>query len=575
MGIENAEVARLFRETADLLELQGANAFRVRAYQTAARTVEELPQPVEELVRANGKRLTALPGIGKDLAGKIGEIVRTGTLGALGELRREVPKGLAALMAVRGLGPKRARALYDALGIHTIPQLERACRGGKVRGLPRFGARTEASLLRELEARRPGEHRMLRPIAAQYGEAYLRYLQSGEGVLRAEIAGSYRRRRDTVGDLDILVCCRKGTPAVARFVAYPEVEEVLEQGPTRASVRLGCGLQVDLRVLPAASYGAGLYYFTGSKAHNIAVRRLGRRRGLRINEYGVFRGARRVGGREEREVPGSVGLPLIPPELREDRGEIEAARAGRLPRLLELSDVRGDLQCHTTDSDGRNTLAEMAHAAEELGYEYLAVTDHSPAVRVTGGLDRAGFRRQMRRIDRLNASLRRLTILKGAEVDIHADGRLDLDDATLAALDLVCVSIHSAFDLGEREQTRRVLAALRHPSVDILGHPTGRLIGRREPIRLDLEQVAAAAADHGVLLEVNGQPDRLDLDDVAVRASLAHRVRLVVSTDAHAVAELGFMRWGVDQARRGWARREDVANARPLAGLLKLLHRSR
>ena len=575
MAIENAEVARLFRETADLLELQGANAFRIRAYQTAARTIEELPQPVEELVRANGKRLAALPGIGKDLAGKIGEIVRTGTLSTLRQLRHEVPKGLAALMTVRGLGPRKARGLYEALGVRTMAQLERACRAGKVRTLPRFGARTEANILRELEARRAGERRMLRPVAAQYGEAYLRYLQAEEGVERAEIAGSYRRKRDTVGDLDILVCCRRGTSAVERFVHYPEVEEVLERGPTRASVRLACGLQVDLLVLPSVSYGAGLYYFTGSKAHNIAVRRLGQRRGLLINEYGVFRGRRRVGGRDEREIAGAVGLPVIPPELREDRGEIEAAHAGRLPRLLELSDIRGDLQCHTTDSDGRNTLADMAHAAEELGYEYLAVTDHTPAVRVTGGLNRTGFRRQMRRIDRLNASLRRLTLLKGAEVDIHPDGRLDLDDATLAALDLVCVSIHSAFDLGERDQTRRVLAALRHPSVDVLGHPTGRLIGRRGPIRLDLDQVAAAAADHGVLLEVNGQPDRLDLDDVAARAVTGRGARLVVSTDAHAVAELGFMRWGVDQARRGWARREDVANTRPLTGLLKLLHRSR
>jgi len=575
MAIENAEVARLFRETADLLELQGANAFRVRAYQTAARTIEELPQPVEELVRANGKRLTALPGIGKDLAGKIAEIVRTGTLSTLRELQHEVPKGLAALMAVRGLGPKKARALYDALGVHTMAQLKRACQTGKVRKLPRFGARTEANILRELESRGAGEHRMPRPTAAQYGEAYLRYLQAQEGVERAEIAGSYRRKRDTVGDLDILVCCRRGTPVVERFVRYPAVEEVLERGPTRASVRLSCGLQVDLRVLPSVSYGAGLYYFTGSKAHNIAVRRLGQRRGLLINEYGVFRAKRRVGGREEREVAAAVGLPVIPPELRENRGEIEAARAGKLPRLLELSDIRGDLQCHTTDSDGRDTLADMAHAAEELGYGYLAVTDHTPAVRVTGGLSRAGFRRQMRRIDRLNASLRRLTVLKGAEVDIHPDGTLDLDDATLAALDLVCVSIHSAFDLGEREQTRRLLAALRHPSVDVLGHPTGRLIGRRGPIRMDLDQVAAAAADHGVLLEVNGQPDRLDLDDVAARAVVSRGARLVVSTDAHAVAELGFMRWGVDQARRGWARRDDVANTRPLAGLLKLLHRSR
>lgn len=575
MPVENAEVARLFREVADLLELQGANAFRVRAYQNAARTVEELPQPVEELVPGNGKRLTDLPGIGEDLAGKIGEIVRTGTLGTLTRLRREVPRGLADLMRVRGLGPKRARAVYDALGVHTLAQLERACRGGKVRRLPRFGARTEANILRELGDRRAGEHRMLRAVAAQYGEAFLRYLRGVEGVEHAEIAGSYRRRQDTVGDLDILVTCRRGTPVVRRFVEYPEVAEILEQGATRASVRLHAGLQVDLRMLAQASYGAGLYYFTGSKAHNIAVRRLAQQRGLRINEYGVYRGTRRIGGKDEREVAGSVGLPLIPPELREDRGEIEAALAGPLPRLVETGDIRGDLQCHTTDSDGRDTLADMAHAAEELGYEYLAVTDHTPAVRVTGGMNRAGFRRQMRRIDRLNASLRKLTVLKGAEVDIRPDGSLDLDDATLAALDLVVVSVHGGFDLGEREQTARVIRALRHPAVDILGHPTGRLIGRRGGVRLDLEQVCRAAVDRGVLLEVNAQPDRLDLDDLAAHAALDWGATLVVSTDAHAVAELGFMHWGVDQARRAWATKARVANTRPLERLLGLLHRGR
>ncbi len=576
MPVENAEVARLFREVADLLELQGANQFRIRAYQTAARTVEGLALPIDKMARTGGRNaLTQIPGIGQDLAGQIDEIVRTGTLGRLRQLERKVPKGLTAFIRVRGLGPLRARALYRGLGLHTVAQLERACRAGKVRQLRGFGEKTEASILHELTARQAGESRVLRPVAAQYGESFLQYLRSADGISRAEIAGSYRRCKDTVGDLDILVSCRQSTPAVRRFVTYPEVTEILAEGPTRASVRLQSGLQVDLRVLAEDVYGAGLFYFTGSKAHNIAVRRLAQRKGLRINEYGVWRGKRRVAGRTEDDVLAAVGLPWIPPELREDRGEVEAALGGALPKLIERSDIRGDLQSHTTDSDGRDTLVAMARAAEALGYEYLAVTDHSPAVRVTGGLTGAGFRRQMKRIDRLNNRLGRLTLLKGAEVDIHPDGSLDLDDATLAALDVVVVSVHSAFDLSERAQTQRILRALRHPSVDILGHPTSRLIARRAPLQLDLDQIFCAATDRGVLLEVNGQPDRLDLDDVAAHAALAHGATLVVSTDAHAAAELGFMRWGVDQARRAWAEKKRVANTRPLAALLALLHRGR
>ena len=576
MPVENAEVARLFRDVADLLELQGANPFRIRAYQGAARTVEELPGPVEELVHHGGRKsLSELPGIGDDLAGKIVEIVDTGGLRALHKLEHEVPKGLPALMRVRGLGPKRARSLYEALGIHTLKQLDHACRAGEVRRLRGFGAKTEANLLHELEIHGAAEHRILRSVAAQYGEALLDYLRAVDGVKRAEIAGSYRRCRDTVGDLDILVTCRRGTPVVRRFVDYPEVEEVLATGPTRASTRLRCGLQVDLRVLAEACYGAGLYYFTGSKAHNIAVRRLAQRRGLRINEYGVWRGGKRVAGRTEAEVLGSVGLPWIPPELRENRGEIEAARRSALPPLVELGDMRGDLQSHTTDSDGRDTLAAMADSAGSLGYEYLAITDHTPAVRVAGGLSRDGFRRQMKRIDRLNAKLRTLTLLKGAEVDIRPDGALDLDDATLAELDIVLVSVHSAFDLSEREQTRRVLRALRHPAVDIFAHPTGRLLGRRGGLRLDMAQVCRAAVERGILLEVNAQPDRLDLDDLATRAALAAGATLAISTDAHAAAELGFMRWGVDQARRGWATKRQVANTLPLERLLPLLHAGR
>jgi DNA polymerase (family X) len=575
MGINNAEIARLLRETGDLLELDGANPFRVRAYRTAAREVEELPRPASELPLEGPGSLQELPGIGEDLAGKIRELSDSGTLDLLEQLRRKVPRGLPELTRLRGLGPKRARMLQETLGIRSLADLERAARAGKVRALPGFGETSEAKLLHELAFHRAGGARVLRAVAAPYGEGLVKHLEKAPGASAVEIAGSYRRRAETVGDLDILVTGGETGPVVRRFVDYPEVEEILSQGETGASVRLRSGLQVDLRVLRPESYGAGLYYFTGSKAHNIAVRRLAQAKGLKLNEYGVFEGDRRVAGRTEKEVFRAVGLPWITPELRENRGEIEAARAGKLPALVELDDIRGDLQSHTTASDGRHSLEAMADAAEALGYEYLAITDHTPALRVVKGLDRAGFRRQAGAIDRLNARRRRLTVLKGAEVDIRRDGSLDLDDETLAALDVVLVSVHSHFELSLREQTRRVLRALRHPAVQIFGHPTGRLIGEREAIRLDLEEVYRVAAAEGILLEVNAQPSRLDLDDVAARAAVEQGARLVISTDAHATAELGFMRWGVDQARRAWATAADVANTRGLTALLKLLARRR
>jgi DNA polymerase (family X) len=568
----NAEVADLLREVADLLELADANPFRIRAYRNAARTVEGASQPVIQLTAGE---LKELPGIGEDLAAKIVELGASGTLSLLRALRGQTPRGVVDLMRVPGVGPRRARRLHEALGIRGLAGLERAARAGRVRTVPGFGPRTEARILTELGTLRAAARRVLRATAAGYGEPLLEHLRALRGVGAVELAGSFRRRQETVGDLDILVTAGTRTGVVAHFLAYPDVRTVLAQGPTRASVRLRSGIQVDLRVLRPESYGAGLYYFTGSKAHNIAVRQLARARGLKINEYGVFRGRQRIAGRTEEEVARTVGLPWIPPELRENRGEIEAARDGHLPRLLELSDIRGDLQCHTTDSDGQDTLRAMAQAAEALGYEYLAITDHTPAVRVAGGLDRAGFRRQMRRIERLNAGRRRLTVLAGAEVDIRADGTLDLDDDTLAALDLVVVSLHGQLGLPEAAQTHRVIGALRHPAVDILGHPSGRLIGRRGPVAIDWDQVFRAASDHGVLLEVNCQPERLDLDDVHVRAAIGHGVRLSLGTDAHATGQLGFMRWGVDQARRGWAEAGDVVNTLPLDRLRRLLHGAR
>ncbi len=574
-GPANAEIARIFREVADQLELTHANQFRIRAYRNAARTVEECARSVSSIARATPKELEELPGIGADLAGKIGQIVKTGTLPMLATLERLAPKGATELMHVPGIGPSKARVLSKRLHVRSLEGLKRVAREGRIHRLRGFGAATERRILTELATPMLSDRRWLRARAAQYGEPLVTWMLAAENVTRAEIAGSYRRGRDTVGDLDILAESKDGRATVKHFLAYPEIRRVTAHGSTRAAMQLAGGLNVDLRVVPPQSYGAALHYFTGSKSHSIAIRALGRANGLKISEYGVYRGDKRLGGREERDVFEAVGLPWIPPELRESRGEIDAARAGKLPRLVELRDIRGDLQMHTTDSDGRNTLEEMTEAAREAGYDYIAVTDHTPTVRIAGGLDRAGFRRQMRRIDKLNAKLQRLTILKGAEVDVHADGSLDLDDEMLAEFDIVIVSMHSSLGLSPARQTQRLTRALQNPFVNLLGHPTGRLISRRQGARFDLDEVCRVAASEGVLLEINAQPERLDLDDISARRAVELGASVAIDTDAHSIEELRFMRWGIDQARRGWIERGDVVNTFPLEKLLKILRAGR
>ena len=572
--MDNVDVAKLFEEVADLLEIQNGNPFRVRAYRTAARTIETLGEPLAELVRNDGHRLAELPGIGEDLGGKIVEIVRTGHLPLLDELTRQVPETLVEMMRIEGVGPKRARLLYDKIGLKTLTDLEKAAREGRLSSVRGFGKVLQARIIQGCSDHRARSARCRLSEADIHVQPLLEHLRRARGVQAIEVAGSYRRRRETVGDVDVLVAARRPAGIAERFVSYPEVERVLAQGETKCSVRLRSGLQSDLRIVPPESYGAALHYLTGSKAHNIAIRTLGVRKGLKINEYGVFRGRRRVGGRAEKEVFAAVGLPWIPPELREDRGEIDAARAGMLPKLLELADIRGDLQMHTDATDGKNTLSEMIEACEARGYEYLAITDHTRAVRVAGGLAGSEFRRQFRQIEKLRKRFPSIVVLKGAEVDILDDGRLDLDEETLGQLDIVLVSVHSKFHMTESAMTERVLKALRHPRVNILSHPTGRILGRREPFAIDMAKVARAAKDLGVLLEINAQPDRLDLNDVHVKMAREAGARFVVSTDAHRVAELDFMRYGVDQARRGWCTAEDVANTRSLGGLRQLLEKS-
>jgi DNA polymerase (family 10) len=571
--MENIQIAKTFEEVADLLEIQGANPFRVRAYRNAARTIGTLGTPVEAILKKNSDALEELPGIGADLAAKIATFCRTGRLPMLVQLTRKTPESLAAMLKIPGVGPKRAKLIYRKLHVKTLAELEKAARAGRLSSLPGMGAALEQTILRGIGQEKAHIARVRLAEAEAYVHPLVERLRALPEVEELEVAGSYRRRRETVGDVDILVASRRPAPVAAAFVTYADVERVLARGGTKCSIRLRSGLQVDLRIVPRASYGAALHYFTGSKPHNIAIRLMGVKRHLKINEYGIFRGARQIGGRTEAEVFEAVGLPWIPPELREDRGEIEAGREGRLPRLVELSDIRGDLQMHTDATDGKQTLAEMVDACRSRGYEYLAITDHSKAVRVAGGLTKAGFRRQARAIDALRQRVSKPMVLKGAEVDILDDGSLDLDDDTLASFDVVVVSVHSRFKMSKTEMTRRIVRAMRHPRAHILGHPTGRLIDRREPYPVDMADIIKAARDYNVLLEINAQPDRLDLNDVYIQMAREAGVKLVVSSDAHRTQELGYMRYGVDQARRGWCEAGDVANAYRLSGFRKLIRK--
>ncbi len=572
MPVHNADIARVFDDIADLLEIGEANPFRVRAYRNAARTIGDLRLDVAGAVAA-GKALPKLPGIGKDLDAKIREIVATGTCALLEKLAGELPSAITELLKLPGLGPKRVRLLHDSLGVDTLPQLLEAARKGRIRDVPGFGAKTETRIAAAIEARLGQARRFKLAIAAQYAEPLAASLRRAKGVREVVIAGSFRRMKDTVGDIDLLATAAASAPVMARFVAYPEVREVLAQGDTRSSVVLECGLQVDLRVVPPESYGAALHYFTGSKAHNIALRRLAQARGLKLNEYGVFKGAKRVAGGTEASVFAAVGLAWIPPELREDRGEIEAARRGELPRLVERAHLRGDLHVHSKASDGRNTIREMALAAKANGLGYIAVTEHSQRETQAHGLDSARLAKQGDEIDRLNAELDGITILKGVEVDILEDGTLDLPDSVLAKLDIVVAAVHARLGLPRARQTARILRALDNPHVSILAHPSARLIDERAPIEVDMQAVVRRAKLRGVALELNAQPDRLDLDDVNARMAKEEGALLAINSDAHGVYDFANLAFGVGQARRGWLEARDVLNTRPLSEVRRQLAR--
>ncbi|HHO48841.1 MAG TPA: DNA polymerase/3'-5' exonuclease PolX [Desulfobacteraceae bacterium] len=572
MPIHNADVAEIFNRIGDLLDIKGDNPFRIRAYRDGARTVSELSRSVAEMVEGE-EDLKALPGIGKDLAAKIEEIVRTGSLSFLEGLEEEIPAGLVELLKISGLGPRKINALYKNLGITSLAQLREAVSRQQIRDLEGFGEKTEQNIRKELDRLAASGRRIKLSTADEIARPLLAYLREIKGVRLAEIAGSYRRRRETVGDLDILVVHVAGSPLMERFLDYDDVQSVVSHGPTRSSVLLKSGVQVDLRAVGAESYGAALLYFTGSKAHNIAVRRIAVKNDLKINEYGVFKEKKQVAGRTEEGVYKQVGLPFIPPELREDRGEIEAAAQGMLPNLLTLEDIRGDLHAHTTRTDGHAGLMEMALAARERGYEYLGITEHSKHVTIAGGLDADELRAHIRDIDRLNEQLGGIVLLKGIEVDILEDGSLDLPDDVLRELDYTVCSVHSRFNLPRDRQTARIIKAMDNPCFDILGHPSGRLINERPPYDLDMEQVIRAAAAKGCFMELNAHPDRLDLNDIHLKLAKEFGVKVAISTDAHSTEGLNSMRFGIWQARRGWLEPGDVLNTRSWPQLKKMFRR--
>jgi DNA polymerase (family 10) len=587
--MENLEIAAALKEMATLLEIKGGvNPFRIRAYRNAVHTIEEHPVPLRKLLE-EGADLTELPAIGKDMASHITELVDTGRLTELDAVAAEVPRSLIQLTRLPNVGPKKVAKLWKELGVETIEELAVVAAAGKVAGLEGFGKKTEEKILAAVEKFQEREVRFRIDQADQLVQPLIEHMQADERVQKLEVAGSFRRRKETVGDIDLLVQSDDPVPLMERFTSWKQVDEVVGAGDTRGSVVLKSGLEVDLRILPEESYGAALLYFTGSKEHGVALRKRALDRGLSINEYAVSELVdgesgeegvtsttgrelgKRVAGRTEEEIYEVLGLPWITPELRENRGEIEAAEQGTLPNLIRLEDMRGDLQMHSTWSDGKNSIEEMLEACAAKGYEYFALTDHSKALAMTGGMDAEKLARQWEEIDEVVARHDEIRFLRSMEVDILADGSLDLEEEWLEKLDLVVVSVHSRFNLPAEEQTARILAAVRHPQVNILAHPTGRIINEREPFPFDLEAVLDACVENDVAVELNAHPARLDLKDTHLMRAKKKGAKVVISTDAHRAPELDLMSYGVEQARRAWLETGDVINAWPLEALLEFI----
>jgi DNA polymerase (family X) len=573
--MENVAIAVILDEIADLLEIKGGvNPFRIRAYRNAVRTIETTPKRLADLAEA-GVPLSSLQGIGKEMERHILEIIQTGGSQMLRDLWEEVPRSTIQLVKLTGVGPRKAKQLWDALQVDSIEMLEQEIKAGRVAKVKGFGEKTAQKLLAAIEARKGQEERLLRPEVERLAAAMREHISGAPGVCDVVVAGSFRRLKETVADLDLLARCDgEALPVMEHFVSFPGAVRVEAAGPTKASLILRTGFQIDLRVVPAESFGAALHYFTGSKEHNVKLRQIALKKKLKLSEWGVFKGDERIAGATEEEVFAALGLPFIPPELREDRGELEAAAAGKLPKLIEQSDMKGDLQMHSTWSDGRASIEDMARGCREMGYEYFALTDHTQALlTLTNGLTPERVQQQWEEIDEVREKVPGIAVLKSLEIDILREGQLDMPDWILEGLDVVVVSVHSLFSMEQSAMTKRVLKAIEHPLVDILAHPTGRRMPVRPPYALDVEAVLQLAKETGVAVELNATPNRLDLSDVHVRRAKELGVKVAISTDAHSIRGLATMRYGIEQARRGWLEKDDVINTMNAKAFKKWLAR--
>ncbi|MBI4150437.1 DNA polymerase/3'-5' exonuclease PolX [Candidatus Woesearchaeota archaeon] len=568
----NSDLAKIFYEIADILEMQHVQ-WKPAAYRKAARAIESLPEDVADVFKKKGvEGLKEISGVGEGLAAKIVEYLTTKRIKEYDELKKKIPRHLSILIDIPGLGPKHAELLHKKLGINNIEDLKKAIAAHKLAKLSGFGAKSEENIAKGLELFAQGTARTLLGTALPIAEALIMQIKQVKGIGNIEVAGSVRRRKETIGDIDILVTAKDPKPIMERFTHLPDVKRIMAQGPTKSSILLKNNLQVDCRVLEEKSYGAALNYFTGSKEHNIVLREIAIKKGFKLSEYGLFNRKTNafVAGRTEEEVYKKLGLPYIPPELRENAGEIEAARQGKLPVLVEEKDLKGDLHMHTTYSDGNNSTEEMIKAAIARGYEYIAITDHSPSVHIAHGMTEKRLVKQLAEIEKLQKKYKDITILAGSEVDILPNGSMDYSDKILKRLDWVIGSVHSAFKMPRDKMTRRICKAMENPYVRVIGHPSGRLMGKREPYDVDMKAVFQMAKKTGTFLEIDSQPPRLDLKDVHIRAAIDAGVTLVIDSDAHDVNQLRFISLGLMTARRGWATKKDIANCLPLDKFLKL-----